>query len=292
MISHQGPDLSAGPPNHPGRPAVDYPWTPTETVGVLTRTGFWPLERGDLDPADWPADVIRVLDQRLRRARGAGIAERIPVLGVGSNRSAAVLMDKFTEAGVSCLLALAPVRVRHLGVGHSAHVSRRGYLAATPVLHRGRTADLTMSWLDEAQLDALDRTEPNYERGALSTRFHELSDPGARGPGAMTTGTTTTGTGRPGTKEPGVRGIDTFWIYRSRWGLITDTDGRYLSLSPQPEVQRRLATISGLTDLWPSDADPAVVAATLAEPATRRRVRERLRLAGAVLNSGLGGTTA
>ncbi len=183
------------------------------------------------------------------------------MLGVGSNRSDVVLGAKFAELGVSCVLALTPVRVGNLGVGHSAHISRRGYLAAAPIRDPGGWVDLTMGWLDEAQLDALDRTEPNYERVELSTRDHPLIGFGADRP--------------------------VWWVYRSRWGLLAASPGRYLPLASQPEVQRLMSGMRGLADLWPP-GDPQTVIETLADPALRDHIREALRAAGSVLPSGLG----
>ena len=244
----RGPDL----------PALDYPWTPVERAGVLTETGFRPTI---LDGARSDDRLGDLLNEGLHAARAAGLARRTPVLGVGSNRSDVVMAAKFAELGVSCVLALTSVRVGNLGVGHSAHVSRRGYLAAAPIRDPGGWVDLTMGWLDEAQLEALDRTEPNYERVELSTCDHPLTGFGADRPG--------------------------FWVYRSRWGLLAASAGRYLPLASQPEVQRLMSELPGLTDLWPR-GDPRTVIETLADPALRDRVREALRAAGSVLPSGLG----
>ena len=244
------PDRSPGGRHAPDLAAVDYPWSPTSTAGVLTEHGFRRSED---------------LDRWLRSERAAGLGDRIPVLGVGSNRSAGVLGAKFAEFGVSSVLALTPALVSNLGVGHSAHVSLRGYLAAAPVIDPDADSELTMSWLDEQQLLALDRTEPNYERIEL------------------------------GVEDFPIAGLDsghaTFWLYRSRWGLLAGPAGGYQPLVSQRAVHRRLALIGGLADLFGTSA-PAAVVAALTDPEQRQRVRDALRQAGAIVPSGLGESPA
>lgn len=63
-------------------------------------------------------------------------------------------------------LPVAEAQVEGLGIGHSAHVSTRGYIAAAPVQGNG-IRPVTVCWFDEAQLAALDATEPNYRRVPL-----------------------------------------------------------------------------------------------------------------------------
>lgn len=249
-------------------PAVDYPWSPTSSAGVLTEHGFRrsaPFEPSGKAPAHPTLGTRRLdeLDQWLRSERAPGLGDRIPVLGVGSNRSAVVLGAKFAELGISKLLALTPARVSNLGVGHSAHVSLRGYLAAGPAIDPGAESELTMSWLDEPQLLALDRTEPNYERIELAIEDFPIVGLNA--------------------------GHGTFWLYRSRWGLLAGPAGGYQPLVSQPTVHRRLASIGGLADLFATSSPAAVVAAP-SDPAQRQRVRDALRQAGAIVPSGLGET--
>ena len=51
------------------------------------------------------------------------------------------------------------------------HVSRPGYLPATPVPDDAAVSDLWLVWLDAVALAAVDATEPNYERIPLPTRY-------------------------------------------------------------------------------------------------------------------------
>lgn len=52
-------------------------------------------------------------------------------------------------------------------IGVSAHVSRAGYLSASPVQAPAVTRELFVIWLDAEQLAAIDATEPNYDRVLL-----------------------------------------------------------------------------------------------------------------------------
>jgi hypothetical protein len=88
------------------------------------------------------------------------------VIAVGSNGSPAQLHRKLAgRTGV--LVPMTYVAVGGLVPGVSAHVSRPGYVPATPVLLPGATGRLVLLWLDDAQLAAVDATEPNYHRTAL-----------------------------------------------------------------------------------------------------------------------------
>ncbi|MBB1253444.1 hypothetical protein H3146_08665 [Streptomyces sp. OF3] len=61
-----------------------------------------------------------------------------------------------------------PVRVSGLAVGLSGHLSRPGYVSASPCLRPGVVTPLTVTWLTSAQLAAVDATElPNYWRAFL-----------------------------------------------------------------------------------------------------------------------------
>ena len=60
---------------------------------------------------------------------------------------------------------MVPVRVRGIGVGCSAHIGRAGYVATAPYSDPDGRDALVVSWLDAAQLRAVDATEfPNYRR--------------------------------------------------------------------------------------------------------------------------------
>ena len=121
-------------------------------------------------PANRPTAQNRSLDSLLQALDDPPIAVRTPVLAVGSNASPAQLRRKMGHADLSTQVPITAVTVRGLTVGVSAHVSRPGYLPATPVPDPAAESDLWVLWLDAAALDAVDATEPNYRRVRLPAR--------------------------------------------------------------------------------------------------------------------------
>jgi hypothetical protein len=110
-----------------------------------------------IDPLEYPWTDGVVLAARGPRTGRA-------VVAVGCNAAPSVLRDKLTRSGANTHVAVAPVRIDGLAVGHSAHVSVRGYIPATPYAAPGVRTDVHVSWFDDDQLAAIDETEPNYER--------------------------------------------------------------------------------------------------------------------------------
>ncbi len=107
---------------------------------------------------------------------------RTPVVSVGSNASPRVLYDKLSQVLDEAPHELVDVHlhdVPRLRVGHSAHVSNGGYIAAAPFLadpevagHAATTprrepSAYSVGWFTPLQLVALDATEPNYRRVPL-----------------------------------------------------------------------------------------------------------------------------
>lgn len=119
----------------------DYPWAEPSRAGMLTEAGL-------------VADVLPV-----------DVEGRVPVIAVGSNASSAVLQRKLGPL-LATGVPVAAVEVEQLAVGHSAHVSLRGYLPAAPFRGVGSRAAL-VGWYDADQLAALDASEPNYRRVTL-----------------------------------------------------------------------------------------------------------------------------
>ena len=145
--------------------------TPAEVTHVRAM-GPVPL----LEPLSYPGRWVTsptLLDGELLRPLEASYpvaAGRVPVLAVGSNGSPAQLSHKLSRAaaGTSRTVPLEPVRVAGLGVGLSGHVSRVGYVAASPYLDPEVTSDLLVTWLDADQLALVDASElPNYWRAFL-----------------------------------------------------------------------------------------------------------------------------
>ncbi|MFG2573990.1 hypothetical protein [Streptomyces sp. NPDC048481] len=92
---------------------------------------------------------------------------RTPVVAVGSNASPAQLRHKMAESGVSSPVPMVRARVTGIDVGVSAHISRHGYVSASPVGSPGTVRQLFVIWLDPEQLATMDATEPNYDRVLL-----------------------------------------------------------------------------------------------------------------------------
>ncbi|MEH0542132.1 hypothetical protein QA802_03265 [Streptomyces sp. B21-105] len=121
----------------------------------LTYPGVWPAESGLLDGDEWlPLD----------RLTHPG---RTPVVAVGSNASPAQLRLKLAAFDVSPAVPMTRARVTGVEVGVSAHISRAGYVSASPVHAPAVTRELFVIWLDAGQLAVLDATEPNYDRVLL-----------------------------------------------------------------------------------------------------------------------------
>lgn len=131
-----------------GDPA-GYPWEPAAAPGVLVQ--------GRFHPTPWVDDV-------LSRHSAASMPDRHSVVAVGSNASPAVMHRKLTRAGVSTVLPMTMARVARVGVGHSAHVSQPGFIAAAPFRSTGADRTFVITHLDDDQLAAIDATEPNYRR--------------------------------------------------------------------------------------------------------------------------------
>lgn len=133
---------------------IEYPWEPVAGSGVLHDGHF-----------EHASDV----DALLSAVDAPPLGDRHAVVAVGSNASPAVMHRKLSGAGVSTTVAMTIDRVHGVAVGHSAHVSMPGYIAAAPYLAPDRRERFVVVHLDEDQLDAVDATEPNYRRVAMAT---------------------------------------------------------------------------------------------------------------------------
>ena len=103
----------------------------------------------------------------------------------------------------------------------SAHVSRPGYLPATPVPDAGAGSELWVVWLDAPALAAIDATEPNYERVRLPARYPVRLTPG----------------------QP----VPECWVYRSRHGYLVNKAAEPRRLTDQATlISALLAEIPAL----------------------------------------------
>ena len=209
----------------------------------------------DPDGADAPELQRLTLDRYLQNAGGSPVASLVPVLAVGSNASPAQLRRKLANAGLPVLVPITAVRVSGLAVGVSAHVSRPGYLPATPVPDDGAVSDLWLVWLDAPALAAVDATEPNYERIPLPTRY----------PVRLTTG------------QP----VMPCWVYLSRHGYLINQAGEPRRLTDQATlISALLAGMPALRTL--GGTSPHEWIERTHDPVARDAIREAFRSAGLV----------
>lgn len=229
-----------------------YPWSEPLRVGILRPGGVV-----EDDPGFLVGDATEAL-------RG-----RTPVVAVGSNAASAVLARKL-GASLSSGLPMGTATVDGLHVGHSAHVSAGGYVAAAPA--RGVSArQVTVCWFDPAQLTRLDASEPNYRRVPLpeSMPCRSVLPPGPAG---------RSGPSAWHGKGPLVPGPQ---IYRSVHGVLGEA-GRVLALRAQTGV------LAWLAARLPPDLGDRLRHDRLVEPHLRERVRRALVDTGLVLPSALG----
>ncbi|MEU5098289.1 hypothetical protein [Streptomyces sp. NPDC020996] len=85
--------------------------------------------------------------------------DRAPVLAIGSNACPGQLRSKTAEAGIASPVPMVRSRVTGIDVGVSAHVSRMGCVAASPVGSPGTVRELFVLWLDAEQLAMIDASE-------------------------------------------------------------------------------------------------------------------------------------
>ncbi|MDH6219166.1 hypothetical protein [Streptomyces pseudovenezuelae] len=146
--------LAEAPRDHP----LLYPGAWPAGSGLLDGDRYLPLEDDRFFPLD------RLVDEN-----------RAPVLAVGSNACPGQLRHKMAEYGITSPIPMVKTRVTGLDVGVSAHVSRMGYVSASPVEAPGAVRELFVIWLDGEQLAVVDASEGvplpygNYRRAWLSS---------------------------------------------------------------------------------------------------------------------------
>jgi hypothetical protein len=113
----------------------------------LLYPGAWPSESGLLD-----GDLLLPLDRLV-------YDDRVPVLAVGSNACPGQLRHKMAEFGITSSIPMVKARVTGIEVGVSAHVSRMGYVSASPFNAPGCVRELFVTWLDAEQLAVVDASE-------------------------------------------------------------------------------------------------------------------------------------
>lgn len=171
------PDIYTGGLDlNPSSNPIVYPGSPV--TGSCLLVDNWIYELGSISGkpvAEWSTNIdggplaegaagerLR-LDDALRCIGAAPMADRTPVLAIGSNAAPGQLRHKFPEGPI---VPLIRATVRGLAVGHSAHVSKAGYVPYAPMADPSKEVARRFSllWLDQEQVAIVDKTEPNYRR--------------------------------------------------------------------------------------------------------------------------------
>ncbi|MFE3032712.1 hypothetical protein ACFXKY_13835 [Streptomyces canus] len=141
-------------------------------------------------PGAWPADSALLDGDRLVPLAGPlpldrwRREDRAPVLAVGSNASPGQLRHKMAEFAITSPVPMVKARVTGVDVGVSAHVSRMGYVSASPFEAPYSVRELFVIWLDAEQLAVIDASEGvplphgNYGRAWLPAPEVRVELPG------------------------------------------------------------------------------------------------------------------
>ncbi|WP_127781744.1 hypothetical protein [Rhodococcus sp. X156] len=192
------------------------------------------------------------VDRLLADMGAAPLARRALVVGIGSNRCPDVLRRKLAAAGAATVVPTGVGVLHGTDVGHSAHVSQGGYVAATPFARRGATAAVTVSALSAEQLSCLDATEGSYDRRAVAADRLTLQQ------------------GFPLGDRP-------LLMYVSRWGVLGDRDRRPLPFGTQDQVLTHLGELGVVDPQLVGRGAQHTTTALAADPQLRREVSERMR---------------
>lgn len=231
-----------------GVPVLDplsYPGRPVPGPSLLLGEELLTLRPVDGPVGRWRTEPDGAeLDAVLRESGSAGVADRLPVLAVGSNASPGQMRHKLLAAGLPVALPMVPVTAGGIGIGVSGHISVFGYVSASPYAEPGCGSAPVVCWLDPDQLTAVDATEPNYRRVLLPADRFPVTLPG--------------GTPLP---EP--------WLYVNRHGVLA-LDGR----TPRPGGEQRallreLLAASGRLRTLMGPGPRTWVARVTADPAVR-----------------------
>jgi hypothetical protein len=156
-------DPIASPLTYPGA-------VPRGSAGLVTEISVLDVRPSRTTPlGEWRVRLSeekdRPLDLVLLEYEAVPIARRIPVLAVGSNAAPAQLRRKLATGGPPTVVPITAVKVDGLSVGVSAHISKAGYVPATPVPDpSSKNLLMWVTWLAQDQLLIMDKTEPNYDR--------------------------------------------------------------------------------------------------------------------------------
>jgi len=158
--------------------------------------------------------------------RSTPMAQRVPVIGYGANRSPERLAEKFEDlVGPQSVVPMLKAELTGFDVVYSAHIARYGAIPATLGYRPGVKVEVSVLYLDGPPLERLDASEAigvNYER----RRFERLE---------MTV--------------DGLGALATADAYISLHGCFDPGDGMALALSAVPASGRDLPSASAVEAL-------------------------------------------
>lgn len=195
------------------------------------------------------------VEMALRAMDAAPMAERRPVIAVGSNAAPGQLAYKYASWPTERVIPVTCVKVTGLTVAHSAHVSKPGYVPYVPVRSLpDHEVELHVLWLDAEQARRMDETEPNYRRLSLcSENSMVLLESGDRLPATT--------------------------LYVGRWGALRLTpDGTRVRATIQARLFTLLNSQEWFQNVVPESQDgPEAAMSALGHDAERRRrVRQEI----------------
>jgi hypothetical protein len=143
------------PTHHARRPQSSSDGRTLESLGLAETPREHPL----LYPGAWPSGSGLLDGDRMLPLDRLVHDDRVPVLAIGSNACPGQLRHKMAESGITSPVPMVKARVTGLDVGVSAHVSRMGYVSASPFTAPRTLRELFVIWLDVEQLTVVDASE-------------------------------------------------------------------------------------------------------------------------------------
>jgi hypothetical protein len=214
------------------------------------------------DPLSYPGTAAStsgvLVGHRFQAGVEPDLTGRTPVLAVGSNASPSQIHRKLVTLPGPVVVPFSVVTAYNLVAGVSAHVSRAGYVPATPVAAPDRSSRLVVIWLDMPQVEVVDATEPNYDRLPLpSDRFPVVVD---------------------GQSVP----LQAYEAYVGRRGCLISEDGSPRLLTSQRDLIASLLKQSAALHELAGSTPEEFVATMRADTRARERARQVLVAAGLV----------
>lgn len=204
--------------NNPSADPTSYPGNPVPGSCVLTHDRLLPMA---VKVSGWLVEVEDEyvgIDEALRQLGVEGMQARQPVLAIGSNASAGQLRHKWSS-DPDMVVPMTAVSVTSIGIGHSPHVSKAGYIPYVPNASTGTYSYFAL-WLTDAQVEDLNRTEPNYFPTMLRGSDYPV-------------------------RLESRQELEEYLIYRGRWGVLADGEGIAIPAGTQDQA---LSVLNGLGD--------------------------------------------